>query len=127
MSQQANVTLNTVVYAPSGTTNGVSTWANRSGGYGGSFTYLTEKMQPVSPQSGLVRMEFKLTVPIVDTVGTACSCIGDVLRTSSVLITVWVPQNSTAAERTDLKLRIQNLVASTPFTDAVGNLDPAYG
>jgi hypothetical protein len=125
MSQQANVTLNTVVYAPAGTSNGIATWANRSGGYGGSFSYLTEKM--VTSGTGVVRMDFKLTVPIVDTVGTACSCIGDVLRTSSVIISVWVPQNSTAAERTDLKLRIQNLVAATPFTDAVGNLDPAYG
>lgn len=126
MSQQANVTLNTVVYAPNGVNNGVAVWANRSSGYGTGFSFLTEKLSQ-NGKSGVVRMEFKLTVPIVETVGTAHDAVGTLLRTSTVFITCLVPENSTAAERTDLKLRIQNLVASTPFTDAVGNLDPAYG
>jgi len=126
MTQQANVTLNTVVYAPNGTSNGVATWAYRGGGYGNSFTFLTEKMTQAN-NSSVVRTEFKLTLPIVETVGTSTAAIGDLLRTSQVFITLLQPANSTAAERTDLKLRIQNLVASTPFTDAVGNLDPAYG
>lgn len=126
MSQQANVTLNTVVYAPNGTSGGIATWANRSSSYGNGFSFLTEKFTQ-NNTSGVVRMEFKLTVPIVETVGTAHDAIGALLRTSTVFITCLVPVNSTAAERTDLKLRIQNLVASTPFTDAVGNLDPAYG
>lgn len=126
MSQQANVTLNTVVYAPNGTANGIATWGNRSSGYGAGFSFLTERFTQ-SNKSEVVRMEFKLTVPIVETVGTAHDAVGTLLRTSTCIITVLVPANSTAAERTDLKLRIQNLVAATPFTDAVGNLDPAYG
>lgn len=126
MSQQANVTLNGVVYAPNGTSNGIATWANRSGGYGNAFTFLTEKLTQ-NAKTGVVRSEFKLNVPIVETVGTAHDAVGDLLRTSTVIITVLQAANSTAAERTDLKLRIQNLVAALPFTDAVGNLDPAYG
>lgn len=126
MTQQANVTLNTVVYAPNGTSNGIATWANRSGGYGSSFTFLTEKMTQ-NNTSGVVRTEFKLTLPIVETVGTAHDPVGSLLRTSTCFITVLQPVDGTAAERTDFKLRIQNLTASTPFTDAVGNLDPAYG
>jgi hypothetical protein len=126
MSQQANVTLNTVVYAPNGTSNGIATWANRSSSFGAGFSFLTEKLAQ-NNSTGVVRMEFKLTVPIVETVGTAHDAVGTLLRTSTVILTCLVPANSTSAERTDLKLRIQNLVASTPFTDAVGNLDPAYG
>lgn len=125
MTQQANVTLNSVVYAPNGTSNGVATWANRSGGYGTSFSFLTEKMTQSNPD--IVRFEFKLTVPIVETVGTSTDAIGDLLRTTTAFVTMLMPANSTAAERTDMKARMVSLIASTPFTDAVGNLDPAYG
>jgi len=125
MSQQANVTLNTVVYVPNGTSNGVATWGYRGGGYANSFTFLTEKMTQTNPD--VVRTEFKLDLPIVDTVGSGTSAIGDLLRRSQVFITLLQPANSTASERTDLKLRVQNFVASTPFTDAIGNLEPAFG
>jgi hypothetical protein len=125
MSQQANVTLNSVVYAPNGTSNGVATWGNRSGGFANSFTFLTERMTQSNPD--VVRTEFKLDVPIVETVGTGTAAIGDLLRKSQVFITLLQPANSTAAERTDLKLRVQGLVTSTPFIDAIGNLEPAFG
>jgi hypothetical protein len=125
MSQQANVTLNSVVYAPNGTSNGIATWANRSGGYGGSFSFLTEKMTQTNPD--VIRFEFKLTVPIVETVGTGTAAIGDVLRTSTFFLTALMPANSTTAERTDMKARLVSLAASLPVTDAIGNLDPAYG
>jgi hypothetical protein len=125
MTQQANVTLNSVVYAPNGTSNGVATWGNRSGGYAGSFSFLTEKMTTTNPD--IVRFEFKLNVPIVETVGTGTAAIGDVLRTSQAFVTMLMPASSTTAERTDIKARMVSLIASTPFTDAVGNLDPAYG
>lgn len=125
MSAQANVTLNSVVYTPGGTNNGVAKWTNRSGGFGTSFSNILEKF--VTPaKSPVVRIEFDLDVPIVATEDSACSCAGDLLRTSTVKISVWVPAASTSAERLDLLTRIQNLVAATPFTDAVHNLDPAY-
>jgi hypothetical protein len=125
MSQQANVTLNSVVYAPNGTSNGVATWGNRSGGYASSFSFLTEKMTQTNPD--IVRFEFKLTVPIVETVGTGTAAIGDLLRTSTFFLTALMPANSTTAERTDMKARLISLAASLPVTDAIGNLDPAYG
>lgn len=126
MAQQANVTLNSVVYAPSGTNNGVSTWANRSGGTGNSFSYLTEKF--VTPSDGAVnRITFGLNLPIVQAADSECACAGTLLRTSTVQISVWVPSASTSTERADLLARIQSLVAAAPFTAAVGNLDPSYG
>lgn len=124
MSQQANVTLNSIVYAPNGTSNGVATWGNRSGGYASSFSFLTEKMTQTNPD--IVRFEFKLTVPIVETVGPT-PAIGTLLRQTQAFVTMLMPANSTTAERTDIKARMVSLIASTPFTDAVGNLDPAYG
>lgn len=127
MAQQANVTLNSVVYAPAGTTNGVSSWYNRSGGSGASFSKLSEKVTAPSGTTPVVRELFTLDVPVVATEDTACVCAGGLLRTSTVQISVWVPQNSTSAERLDLFARITDLVSSTPFQNAVKNLDPSYG
>lgn len=126
MAQQANITLNTVVYAPAGTNNGISSWANRSGGTGNSFSYVTEKF--VTPTDGTVnRITFTLNVPVVQAVDSDCACAGTLLRTSTVQVSVWVPSTSTSAERTDLYLRIKDLIASAPFLGAVENLDPSYG
>lgn len=126
MAQQANVTLNTIVYAPSGTTNGVSSWTNRSGGYGASFTHLKEEF--VQPTKGdVVRMKFSLDVPIVATADTSCNCEGGLLRTSTIQLSVWVPQSSTAAERTDLYNRLKDLVLSAPVSNGISNLDPTWG
>lgn len=126
MAQQANVTLNTIVYAPAGTNNGTSLWQNRSGGYAGSFSSITEKVV-FATKGDVVRMEFALDVPIVQTVADACACVGQVLRTSTVHLSIWVPANSTAAERTDLWNRIKDLVASAPVSNAVQNFDPSWG
>jgi len=126
MAQQANVTLNTIVYSPSGTTNGVSTWTNRSVGFGSGFTNLKEKF--VTPTKGqVVRMEFDLDIPIVQTVDAECACAGELLRTSTAKLSVWVPTSSTAAERTDLYNRLKDLILSAPVSNGVQNLDPSWG
>jgi hypothetical protein len=126
MAQQANITLNSVVYASGGTKNGVTTWTNRSGGVGASFTNVHEEF--VQPAKGkVVRMKFSLDVPVVATTDSVCGCAGTLLRTSTCQISVWVPQDSSAAERTDLLARITSLVGTAPFTNGVGNLDPTWG
>jgi hypothetical protein len=126
MSQQANVTLNSVIYAPAGSSDGVATWMNRSGGSAASFSKLTEKFSDAS-SGGVVRIVFGLSVPVVQATDSAFAAAGTLLRSSTVQVSVWVPSGSTAAERADLLARIQALVAATPFTDAVNNLDPAFG
>jgi hypothetical protein len=126
MSAGANITLNTKVYAFGGSNSDTATWVDRSAGVGGGFSVVTEKFDS-TPQKGAVqRMLFNLSLPVVSATDTACACAGDVLRTSSVQISIWVPQNSTLAERTDFYLRIKDLVASTPFINGVENLDPTY-
>lgn len=125
MAAQANVTLNAVVYSPGGTNNGVSKWTNRTGGYGSSFTNLTEEL--VQPKSGsVVRLKFSLDVPIVETVGTTAP-LGTLLRTSTVQVSVWLPVNSTAAERLDIYNRLVSLSTSQPVQDGIKNLEPTFG
>lgn len=126
MAQQANVTLNTVVYAPGGTDKGISAWTNRSGGYGSSFTHLKEEF--VEPTKGdVVRMKFSLDVPIVAAADSVCGCAGTLLRTSTVQISAWIPRSSTATERTDFYNRLKDLVLAAPVSNGIQNLEPTWG
>lgn len=125
MAAQAAITLNTKVYAPSGSNDGTATWTDRSAGVGGGFSIATEKFDQTTKGS-VQRMLFTLNLPVVSATDTNCACAGDVLRTSSVQISVWVPLASTLAERTDFYLRIKDFVASAPFLNGVENLDPTY-
>jgi hypothetical protein len=126
MAQQANVTLNTVVYSPGGMIDGFASWANRSSGFGSGFTYFTEKF--TQPKTGnVVRMEFNLDVPIVAAADTGFVAAGALLRRSTIKLSVWVPADSTSAERTDLYNRLKDLVLSAPVSNGVSNLDPTWG
>lgn len=127
MAQQATVTLNAIAYAPAGTSNGISSWVDRSGGFGSSFSVITEKFATPSKDGQLVRMTFGLALPVVATEDTACVCTGGLLRTSTCQISVWIPLTSTDSERLDLWTRIKDYVNSDPFKNGVKFLDPSWG
>lgn len=122
MAAQANVTLNSVVYVPTGIKGGILGWVNRADGTPGAFSPLTESLTPPSPTGKVFNATFKVSVPIVATADTACSCAGTVLRFGEAIVTFLLPNTSTTAERTDLYLRLKDLVASSIMTDAVENL-----
>lgn len=127
MSQQAVVTLNSVTYNPAGTNSGLSSWMDRSGGVSASFSPLTEKFVSNSGPSNLTKVTFRLEVPVVAESDTQCSCAGSLLRTSTCQISFWIPAGSTLAERTDLYLRVKDLISASVVSDAVEDLNPAYG
>ncbi len=129
MGQQAAVTLNSVVYTPAGTNNGITTWASRAGDYAKGFSFLTQSMKTTTSQTGSSRnkVEYRLSVPIVEASDTAFTAAGTLLRSSNIDFLFNVDGNSTLAERTDLYLRAKDLLASTLLVDSVESLDPAYG
>lgn len=126
MGQQAAVTLNTIVYTPDGSQNGIVKWMNRSGGVAGSFSPLTQGVLDNSGARKWTKFTFRLDVPVVATSSDSCACTGSVIRDSRAQIEFWVDPNATLAERTDLYLRVKDLAASTLLSDAVENLSPAY-
>lgn len=126
MSQQADVTLNSIVYHPAGTTNGISSWVDRSGGVSLSFSNLTQGFQVNSGARKLTKVTFRLSIPVVATSDSTCACTGSLLRTSSAQIDFWVDPAATASERADLVARVKDLAASTVVDDAVSDLNPAY-
>lgn len=127
MGQQASFTLNTVVYNPDGSQNGVVRWMDRSGGVSSSFSALTQVYSSNSGARKWNRFTFRLDVPVVATASDACACAGALIRDSQFQIDLRLDPNSTVAERTDIGLRLKDLVSSTAFQDAIKNGDPFYG
>jgi len=124
MSQQAAVTLNTVVYSPAGLRNGVATWISRAAGIVAGFSKLTQQYR--DPTTGTqTKIDFNLSIPVLATADSTCACEGELVRTNSATVSVWVAGTSTLAERTDLYLRLKDLVGSSMFISAVEDLDPA--
>lgn len=126
MSQQAAITLNTVVYNPAGSNKGIVRWADRSGGVLNSFSYLTQGFVVNSGARKLTKATFRLEVPVVATASSTCSCEGELLRSSSAQIDFWIAPDASAAERADLLARVTDLISSTAVSDAVSDLNPVY-
>lgn len=121
---QSNMTLNTKVYAANGSSNGTSFWVNRDDGIAAGFSSVEQTVK--EPSTGTqVKIDHKLTVPILASADTTCGCAGSLLRTSTVMISVWVNKDSTTAERTDVYLRLKDLVADPQFIAAVENYSRA--
>lgn len=126
MGQQASLTLNTVVYDPDGAPNGQVTWTNRSGGILNSFSNVTQMFNTSVGGAKLTKMSYRISVPVVASTDTTCSCTGTLLRTSTAAISFSLAPDASLAERTDLYLRLKDLLASTLVSDAVESLKPAY-
>lgn len=126
MAAQGSVTLNTKVYVPRGNLSGISTWALVGDvTFGGATSTLTQSVRGPTKE-GINRVQAKIVVPKAATTDSACSCAGSTVATAIFNAEVVIPQNFTAAERLDLKLRLQNWIASAVFGTAVENLEPAW-
>lgn len=123
---QTDLTLNTHVYTPSGTTAGNGVWTNRDSGVATGFSTVSAKVKD-NPSSPVYRLEWDLTQPRIASSDTSCSCAGSVLRTDRSSLTILVPRGDTLAERTDLALKLKDLVATTAFQNAIINLEPFTG
>jgi len=127
MSQQASVTLNTVVYAPAGVNSGIATWINRASSYYKGYKTLTQTFKDPSNGGVQTKIGFNLTIPVVATADTDLNHAGDLLRSASFQGSFWCNSGSTAAERTDLRLSVKDLLLSQLAIDAIDNLNPAFG
>lgn len=124
MSQQAAVTLNTHVYNPAGLLSGVARWIDRTAGVLAGFSVLTQRYK--DPTTGVqTKIDFSLSIPVIATADSVSHETGELVRTNSVTVSAWVASTSTLAERTDLYLRLKDLVATSLVSDAIENLNPA--
>jgi hypothetical protein len=93
--------------------NGVAVYTERSGSVPTSFSVLTFGIETGKDVS---KITVRLSVPIVATDDSDCSCAGSVLRVSRFTWTLEEPNTGTTADRTDWQARIEELTATAQFS-----------
>lgn len=126
MPAQASITLNTKVYTPRGTQNGISTWALAGDAtFGGALSTVTESVRgPNSDGDTITR--WVVTIPKAATADTACGCVGSILGTAKADLKLTIPSNLTTAERQDFVDRVQALVALSVFDVSVSTPEGSW-
>lgn len=126
MPTQSAITLNTKVYSPRGTQNGVTTWALAGDAtFGGAQSTVTESVRgPLS--DGTYRTRWVVTIPKAASADTACGCVGSLMGTGKADFTISFPTNFTAAERQDFVDRIQALIALSVFDVSVSTPEGSW-
>lgn len=126
MPAQGNLTLNTKVYTPRGKTGDVALWVLQGDAtFGGATSTLTESVRGPS-KDGFTRSRFKLDTPKGADAASACACPGQEIGRGSVEIIGITHTSMTAAERLDLQLRSQGLVANAIFGKAVTDSEGSW-
>lgn len=122
MAVQTALTLNAVIYAPRGTSNGVSTWAKPDDtAMGGSTSTVSQSLRgPLD--TGESRARVVLRSPVNATEASACACPGQELGKFDFDGTLKVPAMGSAAMRADFRKRVKDYFASAEFADLIDNL-----
>jgi hypothetical protein len=126
MPQQSSITLNTKVYTPRGTQQGISTWALAGDAtFGGAQSTVTESVRgPLS--DGTFRTRWVLTIPKAATEDSTCGCAGTILGTAKADVVLSFPTNFTSAERQDFVDRVQAMVALSVFDVSVSTPEGSW-
>lgn len=122
----ASMTLNTKVYTPRGSSNGVYTWAlTGDTTFGGASSQVTESVK--GPYSdGTYRTRWVLLVPKAATADSACGCAGTITGTGKADFNITFPVNFTQAEKQDFVDRIQAMVATAVFDSSVATPEGSW-
>lgn len=139
MSAQAAVVLTDAAstpvnrsFAPRGVDrNGVSWWAYLADGTVVAYNWLSSHIRKPVPQSDAYKVQFKLELPVLETLSTTGSSSGytpgpKVAYKLIANVEFVLPTRSSLQERKDLRAMMYDLLQESVLTDAVWNLDPAF-
>lgn len=126
MPAQGPLTLNTKVYAPRGTQQGISMWALAGDAtFGGAQSEVTESVRGPNA-NGNYKTIWTMTIPKAATADSSCACTGSILGKGKVRIEVDTPTAFTAAERQDFVDRLQALIALSVFDVSVATPEGSW-
>lgn len=127
MPAMGSLTLNTKVYTPRGTENGVASWALVGDtSFGGGLATVTESVRgPLS--DGSYRTRWTMTFDKLATADSPCACVGSTLGKTKVDVVVTSSQALTAAERQDVADRFQALTALSVFEVSIATPEGSWG
>lgn len=112
-----SIVLNSKTYNPDGfDQNAVSQYSERSAGVPSGYSGLSFGQ---SRSETYIKDNLRLTIPVVATTDSDCSCAGTVLRTTRLRLEVENPVTGVLAERQDLLDRLQDLVLTAQFANFV--------
>lgn len=118
-----SIVLNSKTYNSIGfNANGQSVFKETSAGVAAGFSYLTSKVSTSTGKADST-VKWNLSMPIVATVDSSCSCAGSVLRTDYIRVEASFGSGSPAVERTDALARLRALVLTTEFENSFLSLN----
>ena len=110
--------LNGKTYSFSGVINGITSYIERSLGLAALFSTVTASVRIDT----MVREQFKLVLNVPAPADSGCCTTDPVLGFCEANIQVRMSPNLDAAVRADFLQRIQDLVETSEFTEAITNL-----
>lgn len=96
-----------------------ATWVERSLGLFAGFSFLTGRVTSASKK---IIVKWNLAIPTLVPADSPCGCAGQVKYTTYATVEVRFPPSITAAERTDVKARLQSLMTNAIVTDSIESL-----
>lgn len=116
-----SLTLNTKIYSFTGFIQGaIARYLNAGSGTASGFKTVTAKVEDPN-REGMIKVRWKLKLPTVVS-EAECACPGGVVRENFADIVVTISSSAPAAERTDLALSLQDLVATPEFQASITSL-----
>ena len=117
----SDITLDGVVYADMGVTNGVHSWTDHSAGVPAGFCTLTQRINLTKER---VNFLSKLYLPMVASDPSACACPGDLLGECYFDVNVRTSKNADGITRAFILQAIKDYVATAHFSGLLINFKP---
>lgn len=127
MPVAASITLNTKVYTPRGTDQGITSWVlSGDTTFGGGLSTVSESVRGPS-KDGIWRTRWTFAVPKLASVDSTCACVGQEIGQGYADIQIRIPTAFSSAERQDFVDRLQALVALSVFDASVSGPEGSWG
>lgn len=119
----ANLTLNSVVYAYQGVSNGnILSWTSAGTGIPSGFSKASMQLRPGFKAGQPWRLSSHLYLPVIATEDSECACAGTLLGSIVERKEVEVWSMSGTALRTDFSLRAKDLANDAQWRGMISNL-----
>jgi hypothetical protein len=112
----------THTFAPVSTNGELAQLANRAPSIPKGYETLAVRVRKPGSAQGAYQVETTLVFPVVQTVNG----VDTVVRTSKAVITLHLSQDSTTADRKDIRVLLANLLQNSTIATAIENLEPIY-
>ena len=117
----SDITLDSVVYADLGTSNGIHLWSDHSAGVPAGFSNLTQRINYTKER---VNFLGKLYLPILNTTASACACPGDLLDDVYLDVVVRSSKKTDSDTRAFILQAAKDYVNSPQFAGMLTNFVP---